>query len=98
MNGISQQMQLEFAAGVADLDDKPALILVCVRVGHDLFQPIRCSAKSMSSFACVSSSVRPPSRPSIAATTRLPSSDFSFVAPVAISVANLVFRKEWYSI
>src|SRR6516225_7061437 len=36
MNGISQQMQLEFAAGVADLDDKPALILVCVRVGHDL--------------------------------------------------------------
>ena len=36
MNGISQQMQLEFAAGVADLDDKPALILVCVRVGHGL--------------------------------------------------------------
>ena len=36
MNGISQQMQLEFAAGVADLDDEPAVILVCVRVGHGL--------------------------------------------------------------
>ena len=31
--GISQ---LEFAAGVTDLDDKPAVILVCVRVGHSL--------------------------------------------------------------
>ena len=34
--GISQQMQLEFAAGVTDFDDKPAVILVCVRVGHGL--------------------------------------------------------------
>ena len=34
--GISQQMQLEFAASVTDLDDKPAVILVCVRVGHGL--------------------------------------------------------------
>lgn len=36
--GISQQMQLEFAAGVTDLDDKPAVILVCVRVGHGLLR------------------------------------------------------------
>jgi len=34
--GIAQQMQLEFAAGVTDLDDKPAVILVCVRIGHGL--------------------------------------------------------------
>ena len=34
--GISQRMQLEFAAGVTDLDDKPAVILVCVRIGHGL--------------------------------------------------------------
>jgi len=32
----SQQMQLEFAAGFTDLDDKPVVILVCVRVGHGL--------------------------------------------------------------
>jgi hypothetical protein len=38
--GISQQMQLEFAAGVTDLDDKPAVILVCVRVGHGLLHPM----------------------------------------------------------
>jgi hypothetical protein len=34
--GISQQMQLEFASGVTALEDKPAVILVCVRVGHRL--------------------------------------------------------------